>query len=108
MGGYGSGRRCTNELETSYRKLDIRLLAREGVLAAGSECSVRWSGRPPELLRIQASEGVLHFRYDTNPQSWQRGEIDLVGNATRGNLIPPRFTGSSFAPGLPGIVRRAP
>jgi hypothetical protein len=77
MGGYGSGRRCTNELETTYRKLDIRFLAREGVLAAGCECSVQWSGCPLELLLIQAGEDELHFRYDTNPQSWQRGEVDL-------------------------------
>jgi hypothetical protein len=77
MGGYGSGRRCTNDLETTYRKLDIRVLAREGVLAAGCECSVQWSGQPLELLRIQASEGELHFRYNTNLQSWQRREVDL-------------------------------
>lgn len=65
MGGNGSGRRRTNHVEADYRKLDVRLLAREGALVAGSESSVRWNKGedPPAQLRIRACEGRLHFRY---------------------------------------------
>lgn len=77
MGGYGSGRRCASELETTYRKLDIRLLSREGALAAGCECSVRWNGGEGALaqLRIHACEGQLHFRYGADLQNGGWSEV---------------------------------
>jgi len=85
MGGYGSGRKCTNELVTAYRKLDIRLLSREGALAAGCECSVRWNrveGGPRAHLRIRAYEGRLHFRCGFDVQDGHRSEAGVFVGVT--------------------------
>ena len=75
MGGDGSGRRCTNDVEANYCKLDVRLLAREGALTVGCECVVRWNagGRPRAQLR-HARELQLHFRYGLDVQDGRRSE----------------------------------
>lgn len=57
MGGHGSGRKRTNDVETKYRKLDIRLLAREGALAAGCECSVQWTPSRPSPPKTEQRRG---------------------------------------------------
>ena len=55
------------------------LLSREGKLAAGTECSVRWNrgGRPHAELRIHACEDQLQLRYRIETQTGQRSEINV-------------------------------
>ena len=57
--------------KANYRKLDTRLLSREGALAVGYESSVQWNARRGLLARlcIYACEDQLHFRYGVDMQT---------------------------------------
>ena len=62
-----------------YRKLDIRLLAREGALAVGFECSVQWNrgNGPRTQLHLRAYESKLHFRYSVDMPNSRRSEAGI-------------------------------
>jgi hypothetical protein len=78
MGGIGSGRRWNvlgRAITDSYCRLDVRRLARDGVLTLGRSVSLRWSvGREPAgSIRLYATEGgvVLDYRQRLNGGDWQ-------------------------------------
>ena len=67
MGGYGSGRRWGSSKNTTsacYR-LDVRWLAREGLLAPGRFSTVRWTrnGEETGSIGVQADLDHINLRY---------------------------------------------
>ena len=67
MGGYSSGRRNQNgkKLTVSYNSLDIRLLQRKGLLAAGSSTYLSLSGvnRKVGLFEVTSESNRMTLRY---------------------------------------------
>ena len=67
MGGYFSGRRNQNgkKLTVSYDSLDIRLLQRKGLLAAGSSTDLSLSGgnRAVSLVKVTREYSRVILRY---------------------------------------------
>ena len=84
MGGYGSGRKRSRPSEGSYRRLDIRNLARDGALDDGCVCSVHWSrpGAQPAQICITAADGELRFTYGKHAENGDSRTAELCVRTT--------------------------
>lgn len=77
MGGYGSGSRYGSARDTTadYRRLDVRSLQRDGLLAPGLSFDWRWSrnGEVIAFIQVRTEPGQvwLSYKHRRNDEPWQ-------------------------------------
>lgn len=75
MGGYSSGRRGGNITTNDMHALDIRKIARAGLLKPGSSFSWQWTRGGEKIasigLRTETDRVVLDYRSRSNGDEWQ-------------------------------------
>lgn len=83
MGGFGSGASKGYGLTSDHRSIDVRRLAREGLLTPGHAFAWRWSRDGEEVasiqIRTEAERLILHYRHRRDGGDWQPMEyaVDL-------------------------------
>jgi hypothetical protein len=78
MGGWGSGRRPVRRKCEQLLSLDVRRLAREGLLRPGSSFARSWSygGEPAGSIGVTVGADDLRLRYTWTPYDQQPRQLD--------------------------------
>ncbi|MBK7463339.1 MAG: hypothetical protein IPJ50_11980 [Betaproteobacteria bacterium] len=90
MGGYGSGRQSTKRTTSSFLRLDIQTLKRDGMLTPGRTSRVYWLRRGSEIasikVRAEGSRVVIAYRSEIRNGEWQEKEYPVQIERTDCNL----------------------